>query len=889
MKPREIWHRLFRLERPRGRIAEHVDEEFRFHIDGRAELLRQQGLSEEDARAEAIRRFGDMRGLRRRTVKASTRRVKKESRMEYFRSISGDIRFGFRALSRNRVLSAVAVLTLALGIGMNVAFFGVVKGVVLEPLSYRDPDRLLMLWESEPELERAPLTGPDYLDWREQSTSFSEMGVFTTRLYNLLIEGEAEQVLATPATAGFWAALEVEPLLGRLYSEQEEQEETAVVMISHSLWMRGYGGDESVIGKSMVVNGQAHAIIAVMPEHFYFPMPWRTSARPDVWTPLKISPENPGRDSHWIMGVGRLKDGVNAGTAEAELQTIAAALAEAYPATNTDIGARVVPIKEQLLGGVGGDYMLLLGAVGLVLLIACANIASLLMARAASRRSELAVRSALGANRGRLARQMLTESCVVAGIGGVIGLLVALLGLQILQAVIPATVPRAEHIGVDPWLLAFTIGVTLLTAIVSGFMPSLTASRSDLSRWLREGRRGASGSRSSNRFRDVLVVLQFAVALLLANAGALMVQSYLNARHNELGVNTQNVITAGITLVGERYESSESIITFWDQLLEAMSAYPGVLSASFTSKLPLEGGNNGTVIVEGQPFSDVQWEGPLIENSSVRPDYFETMGIGLLAGRTLNDADATWPETPGAVINEMMAHQLWPGESALGKRFSYARTEPIWISVVGIVENVRQFSMEREPFPEIYLHHDLSTRPGGFLVMRTGMDPMGLAGAIRSEVARVDPTIPASDIRTMEQVVGEDLSQRRFNTFLIGLFASMALVLVTGGIYGVMAYFVAQRNREIGVRMALGAGRSEVRSYVVGRGLRLAAVGIMIGVLATVVTTGVVERMLFGVGPLDPALGLIGIVLLMALAVVASGVPAFRATRIDPMRVLSTE
>jgi putative ABC transport system permease protein len=598
----------------------------------------------------------------------------------------------------------------------------------------------------------------------------------------------------------------------------------------------------------MVVNGLAHSIIAVMPEHFYFPMPWRTSLRPDVWTPLRINPENPGRDSHWIMGVGRLKDGVNAETAEAELQTIASALAEAYPATNTDIGARVVPIKEQLLGGVGGDYMMLLGAMGLVLLIACANIASLLMARAASRRSELAVRAALGANRGRLARQMLTESGVVAGIGGVIGLLVALLGLRILQTVIPATIPRAESIGVDPWMLAFAIGVTLLTAIISGFMPSLTASRSDLNRWLREGRRGASGSRSSNRFRDVLVVLQFAVALLLANAGALMVQSYLNARHNELGMDTNNVITAGITLVGERYESSESIITFWDQVLVALEAYPGVLSASLTSKLPLEGGNNGTVIVEGQPFSDVQFEGPLIENSSVRPNYFQTMGIRLLEGRTLNDADTNWPE-----------------------------------------EDVRQFSMEREPFPEIYMHHTLSTRPDCVLVMKTSVDPMGLVGAIRSEVARVDPTIPASAIRTMEQVVGEDLSQRRFNTFLIGLFASMALVLVTGGIYGVMAFFVAQRNHEIGVRMALGAGRREVRFYVVGRGLRLAAFGVVIGALAAVVTTGVIERMLFGVRPLDPAVGLIGIILLMALAAAASGIPAFRASRIDPMRVLSTE
>ncbi len=888
MSFKSVWHRLFRLEHPRGRVSAHVAEEFRFHIETRIRQLVAAGMDERAARRETLRLFGNVRALKRETVQIASQRMRKEQRMEYLRSLWNDARFGLRSLGRSPVLAAVAILTLTLGIGLNVAFFGIVKGVVLDPLSYRDPDRLFLLYEVEPQLPRAPVTGPDFLDWSAQNTSFSDLGAFTIQQINTDTGDRPERTLAAPATAGLWRTLDVPALLGRAYTEQEEADGEDMVMISHRFWRSRFGGREDVVGRTLLINGTACTIVGVMPRDFWFPLPWRSSQAPEIWTPLKVTPENPGRGSHWLLVIGRLKAGVEAARAGSELRTIAAAIEQAHPETNTGMGAAVVPVREQLLGAVSRDYGLLLAAVGLVLLIACANIAGLLAARTSSRSTELAVRSILGAGRMRLVRQILTESLTMAVVGGGLGLAAGLVGLQLLKGLIPADVPRAAGIGFDAGLFLFTLAATLLTGILAGLVPALSVGRRGLERHLRQSRRGASGAHSAGRFRDLLLVVQFALALLLADTGTLMVLSYLNVHRVEPGVEPGHVLTAGIGLTGTGWDSEESINSFWDRLIEGLEGWGGVIRASFTSKLPLEGGINGTVIVEGKSWSEDQWEGPLIETSSVLPGYFETMGITLAAGRCLDREDAD-QGSPGAVINEETALRLWPDQDPVGRRFSYNRTQPYWITVVGVVRNVRQFGLEQESSPEIYLHEHLAVRDSGFLVVRTSGDPLAFTTALRTVVRGIDATIPVDNIRSMAQIVDSSLARRRFNTLLINIFALMALILVTGGIYGVMAFFVTQRHHEIGVRMALGATTGEVYRSVVARGLRLATIGLVLGLLGTILTSGLVAHLLFGVTPLAP-LPIAGVfALLLGVAAIASGIPARRATRVDPVRVLGSD
>jgi len=811
----------------------------------------------------------------------------------FFRDLVRDMGHGFRLLLRRPGFSAVVVLTLAFGIGANTAVFSVINSVIFEPLPYGSPDGLVMLWETDRLTSQCPVSGPNFLDWREQSQSLVDVGAIVNRHVNLTGGDQPERVRGCLISAGTVRLLEVPPIQGRtLLREDEEPESERVVLISHNLWQRRFEGDPDVLGRTISLNGDPFTVVGIMPPGFQHPSPWTIGSWIDVWMAMPREYLEDNRGWHKLVVLGRLKDGVSRRTAQQEMNTIAARLQEQYPETNEGQGIWVAPLLLVMVGSTGIQLLLLFGASAVLLLIACGNVAGLLMARATVRQPEIAIRASLGASRGRLVRELVAENLPLFLLGGAVSLLLASWGLNSLRTMIPASIPRAGDVTIDVAVMIFAAGLTLLAGLVFGLIPALASVNRNLTGVLNQGTGSGQVRSGRSRSRAKMMVAQFALTLVLANGAALMLRSYMRLSSLEYGFSSENVVTMGLSLAGSRYDSAEKVRTFYDQTMDRVAALPGVLDVGATSKLPLAGGTNGRVLVEGRQIS--KSEGPLTDISVVTPGFFPAIGIPLLSGRNLMMQDSA-ESGMGAIVNQRMSQLCWPGEDPIGKRFSFAEP-PEWITVVGVVPNVRQHGLERSARSEAYFPY-LPAPPTvlasftrvRFLVVRTQSDPLSFVPDIREAILAVDNDQPVSDIRTTGQLVSDAMAQRRFHTLLVWIFAAIALVMVTAGIYGMMSFFVARRTHEVGLRIALGANRVTILRHVLGRGLKISMIGLGFGLAGILLSVPVAMNMIYGVSPVDPASVLLGCTFLVAVGLLGSYLPARRAMKVDPVTALRYE
>jgi putative ABC transport system permease protein len=814
--------------------------------------------------------------------------------MKMFGDLSQDLRFGVRMLLKNPGFTVVAVLALALGIGANSAIFSVVNTVLLRPLPYQDPERLMMVWEdrSKSGFPRDTPAAGNFTDWRDQSQAFEGMAAIASQSFNLTGTGEPERIDGKRVSANLFQLLGVEPQLGRAFLPEEDQPGgNRVAVMSHGLWQRRFGSDPNLVGQALTLNGASYTVVGVMPPHFQFP-----SHTDELWVPIAFTQqEAANRGRHFLQVIARTKPGVTLEQAQTELNTIAARLQQQYPNTNNNVGAAVVPLHEQVVGDIKPALLILLGAVGFVLLIACANVANLLLARAAVRQKEITIRIALGASRLRLIRQFLTESILLAALGGAVGLLLSLWGVGLLRTFIPENISQAASITIDAKVLGFTLLVSLLTGLIFGLAPATQTSNFNLNETLKEGGRDSAAGSRGNRIRGVLVIAEVAVSLILLIGAGLLINSFMRLRQLDPGFRADNLLTMQIVLPELKYPDQARRSVFYTELVSRIEALPGVKSAALANWIPLvRQGDSIGISVEGQPDpAPGQGQRPSVVTRVVSPHYFQTMGIQLLQGRGFVEQDKA--DAPAvAIVSEAMARRFWPGQDPLGKRITpgpATSTSPDdWITVVGVAKDVRQFELVADPKPQMYMSY---VQAGFFaprhLVVSTSVEPLGLAAAVRKTVWEIDKDQPVSNIRTMDEVLSESIARQRFSMLLLGIFAAVALVLAAVGIYGVMSYSVAQRTREIGIRMALGAQRSDVLKLTVGGGLKLVLIGVAIGLTVAFLLTRVMSSLLFGVSATDPTTFIIISLVLIGVALLASYIPARRATKIDPMVALRYE
>ena len=812
-----------------------------------------------------------------------------------------DLRFALRQMARHPGFSALLVLTIAVAIGGNVAIFSALEGIVLRPLPYPEAHRLVAVWETpEGEGWRQPFTGPDYLDVREQAGTLEEFGVVNTRSFNIAGEAESTRIQGAACTASLLELLAVPPLHGRFFTEDEEYEgNNRVVLLSHGLWQEQFGADAGVVGKQVNIDGEPWEIIGVMPEGFRSPTPWGGRDNSRIWVPLVLPRDGSGRSSHWLGGFGRLAPGVTPEEAEAEIGVIAAQLAEAYPDSNARTRMFVEPMMARTLGSISSTLVFLLVIVGLVLLIACANVGSMLLARGMNRAPEFAMRAAMGAGKRGIMGQLITESLALAVLGGVAGVLMAYWGVDAIKAAMPDSIPRGQLVQVNLNVLGFASLVTVATGILVGLAPSFFASRANLAEVIKHGRASRGGGR--NRLLSGMVAAQLAIGFVLVNAAVVLAVSYSNVMGQSNNFSTGEVLVAGLALAGPTYEDSEGRIAFYDDLLARIRAVPGVEHAGITSKLPLRGGSNGGVLVRDEVFDPAVSSG-LVEYTFVGEDYHEAMGIPLLAGRTFDTRDmettadrvredSTFLEVP-IVINRAMAERYWPDSDPLGEivrpdgPVEYFRAQ-----VVGVVENVRQWGPERPAIPEMFFPYtgEVWGTWDMLLAVKAGGDPEALAPAVRETVRELDPAVPVPAPYTMARVLEESTAGRRFSMLLVSLFAVTAMVLIVAGTYGVVSYAVSQRTHEIGVRMTLGAGRGKVATLFLKRLGFLVGPGLAIGVLGSWAGSTLTGSMVYGISPLSP-LHMVGAGAAMVLvALAATAVPVMRATGVDPLEALRVE
>ena len=798
-----------------------------------------------------------------------------------------DLRFALRNLAKSRGFTTVAVITLAVGIGAATAMFSALRALVVQPFSYPDADRLVHVWSNEGQ----PLSTPDFFDIQEQATSFAELGVYSPRPANLGGEN-AQTVRSVSCTPGVLRAFGVAPALGRWFVPADEAKGAPpVAVLSYALWQKSFAGDPGLVGRRIRINGGEVTVVGIMPADFEFASPWMRTETCQLWLPLQLrpDPDNPGdRGSHWMCAVGRLKDGVTVAAADGEIKAIGARLKKAYPNTNAQKPFLVRSLHDEMTRYVGSRVWMLFGAVTLVLLVACANVASMLLARNARRQGEFGVRIALGATRGHIIRLALTESLLLSLAGALAGLILAFFGVRVLQTIAPVSDTRKAAMTLNGGVLAFSLGLTVLTAALAGLPPALAAMRIAVTDLLRTEGRGAAGSRARHHILRGLIIGQIALAFILANGAALFSASYVKLLAANEKLATNYVLSAAVNLRGERYEKKEALAQFCQQLADRTAALPGVTAAGTTTKLPLEGGSNMDILVNDEVFDPLA-DRPLAEISSITPGYFAAAGIALLRGRTLEPGDAG-EDTIGVVINRALADKCWPGQDPLGKIIR-PNSVKAWYHarVVGVVESVRQWGPEMDPRPEIYWTPDRAWGQTIFLIVRSPHPASQLAGALRREVAKLDPDLPLAEIRTLQEVVDQATQGQRVVTGLVDFFMAVALGLVAVGLYGTLSYHVLQRTREIGVRMAVGAGRRNIVSLVFGQGARWVLAGVAIGVAGALALATLLRSMIYGVNPLNPVTLLVGAGAVIAAAMLACWLPARRASRVDPMVALRAE
>jgi putative ABC transport system permease protein len=791
-----------------------------------------------------------------------------------------------------------AVITLALGIGANTAIFSVVNAVLLRPLPYAEPGRLVALWESDtrrPE-GRNSISYPNFFDWRAQSKSFERVASYYTN--DMALTGVAAPVDLRSAVVSpdLFATLGVRPQLGRWFVGEEERPGVRAAIINHGLWQRQFGGDPKVIGRAMTLNGKQFNVVGVMPAGFQFPIEaepvevWVTSSIDGEKTDPKEPAQNEQRGAHFLQAVGRLKSGVTLEQAQAEMNVIGANLEKQYPDSNTRHGVKLIPYHNDLVHDYSEALWLILGAVGCVLLIACANVANLLLARATARYREIAVRAALGADRRRVVRQLLTESLLLSLGGGLLGLLLAWWGTAALIRLIPEDVPRLAEINIDGWVFGFTLLTSVVTGVVFGLAPALQASKVELTEAMKEGSRG-SGAGGRGRLRGALVVAEIAVALVVLIGAGLLLQTFRRLQQVDLGFDTHNTLTATVELPDARYPKPEQAAAFYQTLLDRVKAMPGVEAASAVVPQPLSGDTMMISFdIEGRNIP--KGERPVSHFRSISLDYFGVMKIPLLAGRAFTDRDDA--HSPGVVIvNETFAKRHFPNENPIGKHVKPGialEGEAVWREIVGVVKDVKhRQSLSRDYEPEYYLPHAQMPINSMNLIVRATNDPRSLARNLQREVQSLDRDIPVFRIKTLEQYLGVAVAQPKFNALLLSLFAGLALLLTAIGLYGVMSYSVVQRAQEIGIRIALGARTGDVLRMVLRQGLKLTALGLLIGLAAAYALTRYMQSLLFGVKAADPSTFAAIALLLIAVALLACWVPARRATEVDPLEALRCE
>jgi putative ABC transport system permease protein len=871
-----------RFPRWRRREAE-LDEEIQNHLQMATRDRMERGASAKEASSAARREFGNL-GL----VKETTRAIWGFGALE---RLSQDFRYGTRMLLKQPGFTLIAVLTLSLGIGANTAIFSVVDAVLLRPLPYSDPDRLVFLWSTIESVGIATMGSavPDYQEWRDRNQVFEDLGAFYNGNFNLTGEDrDPEQVLGTNVTQNLFPLLGVTPAIGRGFVREDEQfGNHHVVLLSHRLWQRRYGGDPGIIGRGIKLSGLTYTVIGVMPQGmpFLYNLP-----RVELWTPISFAPGDnmATRNNHPLLLVGRLKTGVSVAHAQADVSAIAQQIAEQHP-ENKGVGGRVEAVRDWISDGTERGLLLLLVAVVFVLLVACVNVANLLLARAAARERELAIRAALGASRGRLISQSMLENLPLGLLGCAAGLTLAFWGMDLVIALLPGSLPRHNTISIDGRVLIFTLLVSLLSFTIFSLLPAFQAARSEAGKALNEGGRSNTAGRRRSRLRDLLVVAEMALALVLLIGAGLMIQSFFNLQRIDLGFSTKNLLTMQVSLPETKYPTADAGNAFFEQLLERISALPGVHSAGVSMSLPL---GAGTSTGKGFRVDGRVTPPSLVSCMSASPEYFSTMGINLRRGRFFTKFDTAEAEQV-VIINETLARGFFPNDDPLGNTVRLELGNSPRRTIVGVIANIKGSNLTADPRIEVYvpLHQyaGAAWSTNMRLAVRSSLAPDILTAAIRKQVSGLDRDQPLTDIATMEERVSRALASDRFSTLLLGLFAGVALLLAAIGIYGVMAYTVTERTHEIGIRVALGAQINKVIRLVIGRGIKLAFAGMVIGLGGALALTQLMRTLLFGVSTTDPMTFTAVAFLLMAVALLACWIPARRAAKVDPVIALRCE
>jgi putative ABC transport system permease protein len=807
-----------------------------------------------------------------------------------------DLKFGLRVLRKNPGFAIVAVLVLALGIGANTAIFSVVNAVLLRPMAFRDPSRLVHVWhvpppKAFPGITRFSVSVANYIDWQKQNSVFEDMAIFSAKSMNLTGNGKPEYARATSVTSSFFSVLGVQPILGRAFLPGEDQlGHDHVVVLTHAFWQGRFAGDRNIVGKQITLNEEPYTVVGVMGPRVTYPMDQK------LWVPLAWTPkEKAVRGEHHSIVVARLKPDVDIRKAQAEMTAISDRLARQYPEDDKDWGAIVVPLREDLVGDVRPALLVLLGAVACVLLIACANVANLLLARALARTKEIAIRTALGASRARLVQQLLFEAVLVALAGGIVGLIVAKFGVNLIVHFLSQQLPHSTVVALDTPVLLFTLALSVLTGLLAGIVPAWRLSKANVNETLKQGM-GRAGDSGGNRTRAILVVCEVALSLMLLAGAGLMVRSLWNLRNANPGFDTRNVLTLSMPMSDKRYKTPEAELNFWDQLLTRIRALPGVDSAAVVDDLPFNGGSHQPIAIEGRPAQALS-EQPEVDVRIISTGYLRAMNIRLVRGRDFSENDTA--ASPGALlISEAMAKRFWPGEDAVGKRLTLSFFPGKVREVVGVVGDVKLDGLDQlEPNSAVYMPLTQLSVPGDRdwrsfgldMVVRTNTAPDTLGSAITNAVHEADPDQAVLNLMTMEKFLADSLSPQRFNMLMLATFAGVALAMAAMGIYSVLSYMVRRRVREIGIRMALGAQILDVLRLIIVEGMRPVIVGVALGIGAALLLGRVVARMVYGVKPSDPATYVAVSALLAAVALLATAIPAYRATRVDPMKTLRDE
>ncbi len=807
-----------------------------------------------------------------------------------------DLRYAIRALLKKPLYAAIAIITLALGIGANTAIFSVVNGVLLRPLPFAQPERLMMVYNTSDKEDQDSVTYPDFNDWRDRNQSFAQLAAYSTRDFTVTGVGEPFRLRGAMVTHELLPLLGVNPEQGRFFTPEEDKPGARAVILSHRIWQEYFGSEGKLVEKNINLNGQNYLIVGVMPATFAFPI--QNDPVIDMWTTTATmqegrAPLTAQRGNHALDCLGRLKDGVSLEQAQAEMSLIVGDIAKQYPDTNSEFGVRVASLHQDLIRDVRVALWTLFGAVGCVLLIACANVANLLLARATTRQKEVAIRTALGASRFRVMRQLITESLLLSVLGGLLGLLLAMWGTDLVLSLVPKGLPRAESIGFDVSVLGFTSLISILTGWLFGIAPALQISKTNLTQSLKEGGRQATGGAQHNRVRSILVVAEVAIALTLLVTAGLLINSFFRLQHLKPGFETTNLLSFRLGLPDTRYPQEQQLVNFYQNLGARIHNISGVKDVAYITALPFSGQGAGVGFsIEGEPLEANRPFPYDTDYRTISPAYFRAMGMQLLSGRDFDERDNA-ESTQVVIINETLAKKYFPNQNPLGKRinpsFSTGNRGIVMREIIGVVSDIKHRKLNEEPRDEVYIPHAQNPRPTMFYVVRTTHDPTVAIAAIRSEVQAMDKDLPMYNIKTLDQYIASSVAQPRFNMLLLCIFASAALLLTIIGLYGVLSYAVTERTHEIGVRMALGAKTSDVLKLIVKHGMGLTLIGVVLGLAGAYALAQITESLLFGVTATDPLTFIVVSLILTGVALVACLVPARRAAKTDPMVALRYE